>query len=343
MTEIAAASGYGSVRRFNDAFRNTYGRSPRELRRHSGDAELSADLATLSVRLPYRKPFDWQQLLAFAKGRAIPGVESVADGSYRRTVLVNGNVGVIEVSDVPSASSLALRVHGVQTVDLFPLVQKVREMFDLDAPVDAIRKVLVRDPFLKRCLKSRTVVRVPGTWDAWELTVRAILGQQVSVKAATTLSGRIVARYGTPLDKPTSERFAAFGLSHTFPEPADVVRARFNKLGIVGARIEAIRTVARALLDGTISFDAAQCPEEFCSSIVTLRGIGDWTAQYIAMRALKNPDAFPSSDLGLLRAFDGDEKLRMKPRELLERAEAWRPWRAYAALLLWNSDSNSGG
>ncbi len=343
MAEIAMASGYGSVRRFNDAFRNTYGRSPRDLRRHSGNAELSADLATLSVRLPYRKPFDWQQLLAFAQGRAIPGVESVADSSYRRTVRVNGNVGIIEVRDVPAASSLELRVHGVQTIDLFPLVQKVREMFDLDAPVDAIRKVLVRDPFLKRCLKSRTVVRVPGTWDAWELTVRAILGQQVSVKAATTLSGRIVARYGAPLDKPTSERFAAIGLSHTFPEPADVVRAHFNDLGIVGTRIEAIRSVARALLDGTFSFDAAQCPEEFCSRIVKLRGIGDWTAQYVAMRALKNPDAFPSSDLGLLRAFDGDAKQRMKPREILERAEAWRPWRAYAALLLWNSDANSGG
>jgi AraC family transcriptional regulator of adaptative response / DNA-3-methyladenine glycosylase II len=343
MTEIAAAAGYGSVRRFNDTFRSTYGRAPRELRRHSDNQSIAGDPASLAVRLCYRRPFEWRQLLGFAAARAIPGVESVRDSTYRRTVRINGHTGVIELRDIAAQNSLELRVHGIPTTELYNVVQKVRDMFDLDAPVDDIRKVLLRDTYLKKLLRSRSVVRVPGSWDPYELTVRAILGQQISVRAATTLSGRIVTRYGTPLATESFERYAPLGLTHTFPEPATLVRAHFNRLGLVGARIETIRTVSRAVNNGEIRFDAALGSDDLCSALMSLRGIGDWTAQYVAMRALKNPDAFPSSDLGLLRAFDGEQGARMKPGELLARADAWRPWRAYAALLLWNSAANSGG
>ena len=237
---------------------------------------------------------------------------------------------------------LLLTVRGVATTDLFGVVQQVREMFDLDAPVRDIRAVLGKDPVLKRHLKRYPGVRVPGAWNGFELTVRGILGQQISVKAATTLSGRIVERYGTPLNTMSPE-LESGGLTHLFPEPAVLASARLNSLGIVGARVETIRRVATAVVDGTLDFDAAVDPDKFCKLLTAIRGIGDWTAQYIAMRALKAPDAFPSSDLGLLRAFDDEKGERIKPAALRALSEEWRPWRAYAALLLWSSTPTAGG
>jgi AraC family transcriptional regulator of adaptative response / DNA-3-methyladenine glycosylase II len=340
LADIAAAAGYGSIRRFNDAFRTTYGRAPRDLRKHF-NAGPPPD-ATLVIELPYRRPFDWPQLLAFAAARAIPGVEAVADSTYRRTVRVGGRPGVITLAHNEPRGCLQLRVDSVDTADLFLLVQKVREMFDLDAPVQEIRRVLVRDPALKMRLGRQGLVRVPGAWDGFELAIRAVLGQQVSVSAATTLSGRLVARSGTPLKGALAKRATREGLTHLFPEPTALARAELAGLGITGARSGTIRRLAAAVAAGNISFDTAGDPDAFCASLCLLRGIGEWTAQYVAMRALKNPDAFPSADLGLLRAFDGEGR-RLRPTELEERAEAWRPWRAYAALLLWNSTPHSGG
>jgi 3-methyladenine DNA glycosylase/8-oxoguanine DNA glycosylase len=169
-----------------------------------------------------------------------------------------------------------------------------------------------------------------------------VLGQQVSVSAATTLSGRLVERCGTPLEGALAIRAARAGLTHLFPEPIALARADLAGLGITGARSDTIRILAAAVAAGNTSFDTAGDPDAFCASLSRLRGIGDWTAQYVAMRALKNPDAFPAADLGLLRAFDGEGR-RLKPAKLQARAEAWRPWRAYAALLLWNSTPHSGG
>ncbi len=338
--DIAVAAGYGSIRRFNDAFLATYGRSPRELRKHF--AQDARQDATLEIELPYRRPFAWRQLLEFASGRSIPGVESVQGDTYRRTISFEGRHGVLAVDEIPERSCLRLRVDGVATTDLFFVVQRAREMFDLDAPVLEIRRTLAADSSLRRRLGRRPVVRVPGVWDGFELAVRAILGQQVTVRAASTLSGRLVARHGALLDADLAQRFGRFGLTHVFPAPGVLAQARLDALGITSARIAAICGLARALENGEVSFDTAQDPDAFVAALTAQRGIGDWTAQYIAMRALKYPDAFPASDLGLLRAFDGDGR-RLKPAELLARAEAWRPWRAYAALLLWNSPANSGG
>jgi AraC family transcriptional regulator of adaptative response / DNA-3-methyladenine glycosylase II len=184
---------------------------------------------------------------------------------------------------------------------------------------------------------------VPGSWDPFELGVRAILGQQVSVKAATTLSGRLVKRYGEPLGGDLKSVADAYGLAHAFPSPERLARARLTNLGIVGARADTIRRFARAVRDGAVAFDAGADDTAIGEALRSLPGIGDWTAEYILMRACKNPDAFPASDLGLLRAFDRPGRPRMKSRELLERAERWRPWRAYAALLLWSCPDNSGG
>ena len=339
MSEIAIAAGYGSVRRFNDAFRNSYGRPPRELRKVRKDLAPAKHAGALTVRLPYRQPFSWQQMLDFLRFRATPGVETVDEGVYYRSISINGEHGVMQVAESGQAGFLALGLAGVRTGSLFDVVQKARDMFDLDAPVEEINSVLSRDPVLAKKLKTLPGVRVPGSWDGFELTVRAILGQQVSVAAATTLAGRIAAKYGEPLAMPaaTSARWP----TRLFPRPEKLARARFNGVGLIRSRAETIRLLARAVTRGDVTFDSAQDADEFCARLTAIRGIGDWTAQYVAMRVLKNPDAFPATDLALLKALSSPE--RVSPKTLSTRAERWRPWRAYAALLLWYSAPGSGG
>ena len=336
MATVAEAAGYGSTRRFNDTFRKTYGRTPRELRRRR---ELPLEPgAVLSVRLAFRKPFDWQAMLDFLGARAAPGVEQVLGDAYLRTVELDGTAAVIECrSDGDDALSLSL--HGVATGAIFGVVQRVREFFDLDAPVADIADVLRGDWALRPLLRRYPGVRVPGAWDGYELLVRAILGQQVSVRAATTLAGRIAERYGQPVEVPAS--LAHFGealrLSRLFPRPSKLARARFNRIGLTGARAASIRRAAAAVAAGQLRLDAAPQPDELRAQLLDLPGIGGWTAQYVAMRALKDPDAFPATDLGLVKAVGGSAA------DLKSRAEAWRPWRAYAAMLLWNSLPDSGG
>jgi AraC family transcriptional regulator of adaptative response / DNA-3-methyladenine glycosylase II len=343
MSHIASASGFGSTRRFNDTFRKTYGKPPRELRR-SGDPVFDAGSA-LTMRLPYRKPFDWVAMLDFLAGRATPNCEQVIGDAYLRTIAINGEKGVIECRPDQKSDSICLAIHGISTLVLFEVAQRSREMFDLDAPIVDIGEALSTDKKLRRLLRLHPGIRVPGSWDGFELTVRAILGQQVSVKAATTLAGRIAARYGEPFEVPDSiaGKHPELHLGRQFPTPQKLARARFNNIGLVTSRADTIRRVAKAVLNDRLSFDSSQDPEKFCDELTSIRGIGDWTAQYVAMRVLKNPDAFPTADLALLKAFDDDAGLRISSANLQSRAEKWRPWRAYAALLLWSSLSGSGG
>jgi AraC family transcriptional regulator of adaptative response / DNA-3-methyladenine glycosylase II len=338
LNHIVIAAGFGSTRRFNDTFKNTYGRSPRDLRKIGRQDDEYRPDATLSVRLPYRQPFAWSALLGFFKHRVTPGVESVDGDCYRRTLLVDNKHAVVELRPSEKGNYLSLTLHGVNTSSLFETVQKARDVFDLDAPVAEITSVLSADPVLKQVLKAHPGIRVPGAWDGFELTIRAILGQQISVKAATTLAGRIAARYGERLDHATSDES---DLSFLFPTADRLSRARFNNIGLVGSRAATLRRVATACVRGELQFDTAQDPQEFCTTLKAIKGIGDWTAQYVAMRALKNPDAFPASDLGLIKALKYPDKVT--PIELTRHAERWRPWRAYAALLLWNSLPGSGG
>ena len=276
MQDVAVAAGYGSVRRFNDAFQRTYGRPPRELRRKHKEWHGDADPSGFAIRLSYRTPFDWAGQLAFFEARAIPGVEVVVDDNYWRSVRVDNHVGALQVGHDDKRRELAVRLHGIETVHLYPVVQRVREMFDLDAPVSDIASHFNGDALLRAALRRQAGIRVPGCWDGYELTIRAILGQQVSVKAATTLSGRIAERYGTP--------FEHTSIARLFPSPGKLMRARMNDMGLTGARAETIRRVSRAVVSGDVSFDAAQDPAEFCRSLLAIRGIGDWTAQYVAMR-----------------------------------------------------------
>jgi len=339
MSHVAAAAGYGSVRRFNDTFKTTYGRSPRELRQTKEESGSASPAAPLTVRLPYRRPFHWPALVQFFSARATPGVETISGDTYRRTISWNDAHGIVEIRPDTRDGYLSLSLRGIDTTALFSTVQTAREVFDLDAPISEVQATLGKEKVLKRMMRINPGVRVPGSWDGFELTVRAILGQQISVAAATTLAGRIAARYGAPLKTPDDDNAAS--LNRIFPGAERLMHAKFLNIGLVKSRAATIRRVATAVVDGDLHFNIAQNPEEFCNRLKKIKGIGNWTAQYVAMRALKNPDAFPDSDLGLIKAVE--YPARITPKELMMRAENWRPWRAYAAMLLWNSLPRSGG
>jgi 3-methyladenine DNA glycosylase/8-oxoguanine DNA glycosylase len=291
----------------------------------------------MTIRLDCRAPFDWQHMLEFLSGRATPGVECVVDGTYHRTLAVPGGHALVRVSPDASGNQLLLQVDGIDARQHADVAALAASVFDVDAPVDEVAAVLSRDEFLRNQLGHFPGIRVPGAWDGFELTVRAILGQQISVKAATTLAGRIASRYGRKLavvDAPGP-------LDRLFPTPERLSTASFDDIGLVRSRARTIRDVASAVVKGDIKFDKNQAPAEFRRTLTSIRGIGEWTAQYVSMRALRDPDAFPDSDLGLIKAVARPE--RIAPKELRKRAEAWRPYRAYAAMLLWSSLPGSGG
>lgn len=331
MTEIALASGFGSLRRFNDAFRHTYGRAPRDLRRGRRDTVMAGDALTL--RLAYRPPYDWTAIQDFFARRALPGVERVSRESYTRTVSVHGDSGWIEVKPAADADALDLSVHGLGATALLAAAFRIRQVFDLAAdPVD-VRRTLGDDPLLKPLLRRRPGLRVPGAWDPFELAVRAVLGQQVSVAAARTLAARLVAAHGRPLPAP------AQGLTHLFPDATTLATADLTGIGLTRARALAVNALAEAVADGRVVLEDAAGADELRESLTRLPGIGPWTAEYVAMRALSEPDAFPAEDLVLRRMAGSRRPLTAKM--LLARAERWRPWRAYAVLHLWRAASDA--
>ncbi|GLQ94086.1 DNA-3-methyladenine glycosylase 2 family protein [Dyella acidisoli] len=330
VTDVALASGFSSLRRFNAAFAQANRIAPRELRRkpHAGNSD------SLILRLNYRPPYDFASVLAFLRGRALPGIEVVDDESYLRVFGPAETPGWLRLSAWPGKeNALRLQLHCPQPAQMLSVVTRIRRMFDLDAEPQAIASALQTTPHLRPLLRKRPGLRLPGSWDGFEVAVRAILGQQVSVAAARTLASRVVHRFGVPLPVPVAP-----GLECLFPTPEVLASADLSALGITGARIESIRGVARALLDGRVDFRVEQSLEEFVSRWVALPGIGEWTAQYMAMRGLSHPDAFPAADLILRRAAstDGDA---LSTKALTQLAEAWRPWRAYAVMHLWRSAS----
>jgi AraC family transcriptional regulator of adaptative response / DNA-3-methyladenine glycosylase II len=330
MTNVAIASGFGSARRFNAAIRKTYKRTPTQIRRLTRLKTIQPENQYL-FDLRFRPPYHWKGMLTFLAARAIPGVEVVdlAAGTYRRSISRNGQHGFFEVSLRKGNDSLALRLQFAEPHGLYPIVERIRGMFDLNADFQAIAQGLGTDAELAKRIRAEPGLRVPGCWDGFELATRAILGQQITVKGATTLASRLVRSFGLPFAGGSN------GLTHLFPTAAALADADLSGFGLTNSRAHTVRALARAVRSGHIRFERVADAEALLAKLREIPGIGEWTAHYVAMRALGEPDVLPNGDVGLLRA------LGLKTsRELETRAESWRPWRSYASMYFW---STAGG
>ena len=330
MTEIAFAAGFGSVRRFNETFQAMYGRPPSELRRLTGVDVPAGVTGQLSLLLRYQPPYDWPAMLEFLRARAIPGIERVGSDSYARTFSLDDTQGIVRVRP-GSGNTLRADIRTTKLAVLPGIIARLRRVFDLAADPLAISAHLATDPSLAPLVARRPGLRVPGAWDGFELAVRAILGQQITVSGAIQLAGRMIAAYAAPMKAPED------GLTHVFPEPAVLAKAKLAAVGMPASRAATISAMAAALVANPDLLTARLDLEEAVKRLRSIRGVGEWTAQYIALRQLREPDAFPAADVGLLRALADAGGRRPEADELLAKAEKWRPWRAYAAQHLWTS------
>ena len=328
ITDIAFASGYGSVRQLNRACHEIFRASPRDLRaRRRVSDRLVAD-GGLVLRLPFTGRFDWAAMVTYFARRAIPGVESVDGGVYRRSVVIEGNPGVLEV-EPGGPDHLLLRAHLPEWRGLIHVVERARRIFSLDAPPDAAVDDLSDDPVVGDLVRRRPGLRVPGAWDPFEIGVRAIVGQQISVAGATTLLGRVAERLG-----PVVPGVHQLGLTRTFPTAETLADADLTGIGLMTARAATVRSFATAVSSGAVALDGSVATDELVDSLVAVPGIGPWTAQYVALR-LGERDAFPAGDAGLRAAISS----RVAGRTETEVADGWRPWRALAAVHLWFAGS----
>ncbi len=328
LTTIAFTAGFTSIRQFNETMQASFGCAPSAFRRrmlpeNTGEGKLT-------LRLQYRPPFDAPSLLTYLERRAIPGVEEVVNGCYRRTVRLSRSRGIIELEPIEQTQAVRLRLQLNDLSDLSLLVQQCRYLFDLDAIPAAIADVLAIDPLLAPLVTARPGLRVPGTVSGFELAVRAILGQQVSVAGARTLAERLVAVLGERVDQSQGT------LTHFFPTPEAIVEADLRGLGLTSSRVTALQGLAHAVVAEGLALDRGADREQTIAQLQQIPGVGPWTASYIAMRALGDPDAFPVADLGLQRAFAQQGQIS-DTRSIERRAQAWRPWRAYGAHHLWAS------
>jgi len=324
LSDVAFGSGFGSLRRFNAAFRAAYGIAPSSLRKKGGPVAPSAHV---ELRLPFRPPYDWSGMLDFLRPRAIAGVERVTADEYARTAAIGDDWGVIRVRRAPRGEHLLLSIPLTLSTSIHSIAERVSRMFDLAADPDIIASQLGRDRRLASIVRRHPGLRVPGCWDRFEMAVRAVAGQQITVGAATKILGRIAWTCGTRVE--TGE-----GDLHTlFPPPAALADVEMS--GMPAARARTLRELARSVEGGSDCLETGASLETSIARLLALPGIGPWTAHYIAMRALGEPDAFPAGDVALRRAA-GDGST-VSEAELLRRAERWRPWRAYAAIFLWRS------
>ncbi len=340
VTDVAFASGFASLRRFNAAFRERYRLAPTALRKSAaakplltkrapGEAGAAEPLDAIALDLPFRPPLAWNALLGFLAPRSTRGVEAVADGCYERTVELGALRGWVRVAPSPRGNALRAHISASLAPALLPVAAKLRALFDLAADPARIEPQLAADPVLRAFVAARPGLRVPGAFDGFELLARAILGQQVSVAAATTFAARLGERFGEPLETPLA------ALTRLTPGAARIASARVDSIAAIGLtrpRAESLRAAARACAEGVLDLAPGADPERTRDALLALPGIGPWTADYVLMRAVAWPDAFPHGDLGLRRALGIDDA-----RAVLARAEAWRPWRAYGALHLWTS------
>ena len=330
ITQAALAAGYGSLRRFNAAFRRYVGRSPTELRRKHPSSDSRTQFGfRCSLSLAYRPPYDWERMIGFFRLRAIPGVEWVENGAYRRTIRLPATQGTITVRHAPKGHAVQLEVDMNDSRELMAVVERVRRMFDLDANPQAIHQALTQDPLIAKRINIAPGLRLPGAWDPFETVVRAVVGQQVSVKGAVTQLGRIACLAGPRVHAEGHPRLTRF-----FPSAAELGETDLSTLGMPQKRKATLRETSQQVVSGALRLDMTDDLPSFINILTAIPGIGDWTANYVAMRALGEPDAFPASDLGILNALrEGEDRPTVK--QAIARAEAWRPWRAYAAVYLW--------
>ncbi len=327
ITEIAYASGFGSLRRFNDAFAGQYKMSPTRLRKDACEGLAGETGGSSIVLLGYRPPYDWKGLLDFLRVRALTGVEWVTEDTYARTVRIGACSGWVRVQNRPLKNALSVEfAHSLLPV-LPQVLGRLRNLLDVTARPDLINATLGQDLLLRAAVMANPGLRVPGAFDGFEMAVRAVLGQQVTVKAATTLARRFVQAFGEPLATPFVE------LHHVAPTAERVAEATVDdiaKLGVIRNRAKSILALAAACAFGTLKLDAGMQPDGVMKQLVELPGIGPWTAQYMAMRALRWPDAFPKEDIAILNNLG-----KPTPAQAEVMSQAWRPWRSYAVLHIW--------
>ncbi len=339
MTEVALASGFGSVRRFNETFQALYDRPPARLRRSNGP-ERSADGEWVRLRLPYKPPYDWDGIMSFQRGHVIAGIESADSERYVRSIAIGDAVGLIAVKQ-GAGDFLEVSVRFSDLRALPSIIARVRRKFDLAADPQAINAHLRQDAILAPFVTARPGLRAPGAWDGFELAVRAILGQQISVAAACKLGARLTVLHGRLL--PPELASLVPGVTHVFPSAADLAGVDLADLPMPRSRSRALESLARAVAADPAILTPRRDLAHAIETLKSLPGVGEWTAQYIAMRELREPDAFPAADVALMRALRRPGEDRPDAAQVLARAEAWRPWRAYACFHLWASLSLTVG
>ena len=330
ITQIALAAGFGSLRRFNTAFLETYGRAPRELRKQCLDANVMDDEVIL--KLAFRPPYDWNQVSGFLSAHSIPGVEQVREGAYFRTLRTTDGFAIVCVHPLLAEDALELRVRGAEPATLFQISSAARRVFDTSADPARTTIALRSDPLLGPHVAQRPGLRIPGEWDPFECAVYAIVSEKEN-SAARTIVARIVERLGEPIGK------TCMGLTRLFPTATALANADLNGLALPKATIAAIKKLARAVVEGEVDFN--ESTDSVLQALKTATGISQSTAEYVALRALGEPDAFPLGEMAL-RQVASDTDRPLSPEQLKARAEAWRPWRGYAAVHLWSASGNLG-
>ncbi|OKY25656.1 hypothetical protein BI291_15480 [Thalassotalea sp. PP2-459] len=326
LSDIGFASGFKSIRRFNEAIKQQYGCTPNSLRQRIETPSTKS----IEILLPYRPPFDWSLMLSFFQKRQIIGMEHVTSSIYARNITIDQCTGWLKVSHHKHKHALTLQVSLSDYRYLNEVIQRVRKMFDLDADMTLIHDALIKTPVLAKMVAMSPGLRLPGCWDILEFSIRAILGQQVSVKAATTLAMRIVKQYGDYNTELAEE------IAYSFPSLTVLKHADFNDIGLTQSRKNTLYTWLQFFENNKEVFNTYQSIETLEKQLCTLKGIGPWTVNYIAMRGLSDPDAFPSADLGIVKALTHQQQ-KPSNKAILAIAESWRPWRAYAAIYLWHS------
>jgi AraC family transcriptional regulator, regulatory protein of adaptative response / DNA-3-methyladenine glycosylase II len=329
ITDIAHASGFRSIRRFNDTFRATYQKSPRELRKGKRVGSNKNAGPEITLRLSYRPPYDWQHMHSFLAASAIRGVEAVTASSYVRAAQTRSGHAILQVRPAAHAHALEVRIHGAMPSELPPLLASVRRIFDLTADPGGISAAMRNDRLLLPLITRRPGLRIPGAWDPFECCVYAIVGRHNNDPAQFEVLRRLVEQFGKPIEPLVAD------IHHLFPTPTVLADATLDGLGLTRARRDALRELARGVRDGLIRFDAPG--EDIGRMLCALPGVGRWTAGYVELRGLGEPDAFPFGDLRLRRLASADEK-PLTPMGLEARAECWRPFRGYAVFHLWASE-----